>query len=90
MMHYRCGVAAPDSESANVFIDSRMFSDLQIQGAYAQELERVTKIEYVQGLIGELNPYFEVIQNELRQEFEEGMEPPWASLRERSNNLPHQ
>lgn len=77
-------------ELANVFIDSRMFSDPQIQAAYAQELERVTKTEYVQELIGELKPYFEAIQNELRQEFEEGMEPPWASLRERSKILRHQ
>ena len=77
-------------ELANVFIDSRMFNDPQIQAAYAHELERITKTVYVQELIGELMPSFEAVQNELRQEFEEGMEPPWASLRERSKILRHQ
>jgi len=77
-------------ELANVFIDSRMFNDPQIQATYAQELERITKTEYVQELIGELKPSFDAIQNELSQEFEEGLEPPWVSLRERSKIFRHQ
>jgi hypothetical protein len=77
-------------ELANVFIDSRMFTDPQIQAVYAQELERITKAEYVQELIAELKPSFDAIQHELGQEFEEGLEPPWATLRERAQVLRHQ
>ena len=70
-----------------MFIDSRMFSDPQIQSVYAQELERVTKPEYIQGLIDELKPSFEALQEELSQEYEEGVKPPWGTLRERSKIL---
>lgn len=80
-----------ETSISSAFIQSRIFNDLAIRTAYAQELGRITEPGYVEALVSQLSAEHDQLRTALQIEFPDSAIPDyhtlpvdWEKLRERA------